>query len=267
MSTLPFAEVTDNAPGGSPTLLLVHGFPFDHSMWRNQIETLSRSCRVIAADLPGFGRSEMDPTAADRGLDMADYAAALVDLLDELEVTEPVIVCGFSMGGYVLWQLAHRFPDRIRALIVCDTRADADSDATMAARLKVADEVGQTGVEPIVTAMLPKLLAPLTIANRPEAVNQVAEMIRQASPASIAAAQRGMARRPDMRSSLPAFRWPALVVCGENDAISPPEVMRAITDSLPNSTYREIPDAGHMAPLENPNDFSAVLMEFIEGLA
>ena len=111
--------------------------------------------------------------------------------------------------------------------------------------------------------MLPKLLASATQASRPQVVSQVTEMIRQADPAAIAAAQRGMARRADMREDLTSFDWPALVVVGAEDAISPPSEMRSIADELPQATFCQIDDAGHMTTLENPAAVNQALLDFV----
>lgn len=258
-----------NICGKGQPLVLIHGFPFDHTMWQAQIDALSPICQVIAPDLRGFGRSPFADTAeyyAAEGVDMKDYSADLAAALESSEINEPVILCGFSMGGYILWQFARQYPERVKALVLCDTRADADSTEASAGRLEMAESVIGTGTEPVVEAMLPKLLAADTVANRPELVEKVASMIRQASPEAIAAAQRGMARRPDMQSELASFNWPALVLAGAEDVISPPAEMRAIAASLPQGKYCEIAAAGHMSPLENPDAFNQALIEFIASL-
>ena len=264
MSDTLHAKVTGDA--SLPPLLLVHGFPLNHTMWQAQIEPLSKLCRVIAPDLPGFGQSKLDMTEANRGLDMADYATALGELLDEMKMDQPVILCGFSMGGYILWQFARRYPERVQALVVCDTRADDDSAETIAARQSMAAGIFQSGVEPVVEAMMPKLLAKQTFDSRPEIAEQVAEIIRSTSPEAIAAAQRGMARRPDMQSALASFDWPALVVAGAEDAISPPDVLQAIANSLPQGKFVEIAGAGHMSPLESPDAFNEAVTDFVRSL-
>jgi len=261
-----FVEVTEQAPAGSPALLLIHGFPFDHMMWQAQLETLSPICRVIAPDLRGFGQSKIESVAAAEGVDMATYAADLCELLDSLQVEEPVILCGFSMGGYILWQFAQRFPERVKALVLCGTRALADSAEVGAARIKTAEEVLSLGTDGLAKGMLPKLLAAETLANRPEIVRQVTTMIRQAAPTATAAALRGMARRPDMQSALGGFDWPALVLVGAEDAISPPAEMQAIAKRLPQGKFSEIPAAGHMTVLENPHAVNQALVAFVESL-
>lgn len=250
---------------GAPVVLL-HGFPLDHTMWEPQIAALKDVCHVIAPDLRGFGRSTIDAEDAESGIEMARYASDVRSILDALDIHEPIILCGFSMGGYVLWQFVRLFPERVRAIVLCDTRAAADSPEALANRLKSATAVMQQGPGVVADAMLPKLLAPATRSNRPEVVERVDAMMRGTSAAAIAAAQRGMARRPDMREHLHGISMPALVIVGAEDAISPPAEMREIADALPNAEFVEIPQAGHMTTLENPTAVNAALVRFVAGL-
>lgn len=250
---------------GQPVVLL-HGYPLNHQMWTPQIAALSEHCRVIAPDLRGFGRSTLAEGDAERGIPMAQYAADVAALVDAIGVTEPVILCGFSMGGYIMWQFLQQFPDRVRAFVPCDTRAIADTDDARAGRLKAAAEVFQSGLEPIVEAMLPKVLADENRQSRPELVAEVTSIMQSCAPAAIAAALRGMADRPDVTAALASFTQPALVMVGSHDAISSPEEMRSIADKLPQAKFVEVPRAGHMTTLENPEAVNAALLEFVRSL-
>ena len=232
-------------------------------MWRFQESHLAESCRVIAPDLRGFGNSSLAPGDDSTGVEMARYAADLLALLDELGVTEPVILCGFSMGGYILWQFALAYPQRVRAVVVCDSRSDADSAEGRQGRLKMADEVVQSGTEPVAEAMIPRLLAHQTQQSRAEVVEQVRSLIVGASPEAIAAAQRGMARREDVGGRLSEITCPALLLVGEEDAISPPAHMREIAAGLPRGELVEIQAAGHMTVLENPAAVNSALERFV----
>lgn len=259
-------QLACHTQGEGAPLLLIHGFPFDHTMWEPQIETLASKCRVIAPDLRGYGGSTQHDDDATIGVDMGTYAADLVDILDQLEINEPVILCGFSMGGYILWQFALKYPDHVRALVLCDTRAAADSTEASEGRIKMADTIADTGVEPLVEGLTPKLLAAETLDSRPEIVKKVQAMIRDASPAAIAASQRGMARREDVRNQLATFEGPSLVLVGAEDAISPPDEMREIADCMPQAKFQEIAKAGHMTVLENPEAVNDALQAFLDEL-
>jgi 3-oxoadipate enol-lactonase len=257
------AELSYYEIGSGTPLVLLHGFPLDHTMWRAQIEALRGTCRVIAPDLRGFGRSSLAVGDAEQGLDMRRYADDVVAVLDHLGVNQPAILCGFSMGGYVLWQFVREYPDRVRAIVLCDTKATADSEEMRSARLAGAKEVLRSGTGPIAEGMLPKLLAPATLANRPDVVEEIGAIIRRTAPEAIAAAGRGMARRPDVRADLPGIQVPTLVIVGAKDAISSPEEMREIAEAMPDSEYVEVPNAGHMSPVENADAVSEALRRFV----
>lgn len=243
---------------GSP-LLLVHGFPLDHQMWAGQLSGLAGSQRVIAPDLRGFGKSQVTKGA----VPMEQYADDLAALLDALGIREPVTFCGLSMGGYIAWQFVQRHRQRVSKLVLCDTRAVADTDEAAEGRKKNADKVLHEGPAFLADSMLPKLFAPSSHAYLANTVEQTKNVILQTPREGIAAALLGMAQRPDVTSLLPSLDLPALVVCGEQDAIAPPAEMRQIALALPRATYVEIPAAGHMAPLEQPTAFNAALLHFL----
>lgn len=256
---LPDGRLNVVDEGTGPPLLFVHGFPLDHRMWKHQIEELSQSYRVIAPDLRGFGKSSS--VADEATLTMHDFADDLAGMLDVLEIDEPVCLVGLSMGGYVAFQFWERHRDRLSSLVLCDTRSIADSDEARENRFKTAQVVLESGSKPIAEAMSAKLFAP----NVSDSVlADVKTMIMEASPAGIAAASRGMADRPDVTDRLMEIDLPALVIAGEHDSISFPEEMRQMADRIPASRFAEIPDAGHMTPMENPPDFNRVLSGFLE---
>ena len=246
--------------GAGPVLLLVHGFPLDHCMWHGQIEGLSDRCRVIAPDLRGFGQSGGGGVI----LTMRQFADDLAALLEALDIREPVSFCGLSMGGYVAWQFWRRHATRLGRLILCDTRAEADTEETARARSMMVGRVLAEGASIAADAMIPKLFAKTTYDEQPELVEAVRRTMLGTQPASIAAAQRGMAERPDMTGVLAHVGVPTLVICGEHDAISPPAEMRALAAAIPGGDYRQIAGAGHMAPLERPLDVNAAIGEFLE---
>lgn len=251
------------ATGSGMPVVLLHGFPFDHRMWQAQVEALQGSCRVIAPDLRGFGNSSLGSADAVEGVEMAAHSADVAAVLDHASVEQPVILCGFSMGGYVLWQCWRQFSQRIRAIVLCDTKATADVPEAAAGRLKMAEEVVKSGTAPVADAMLPKLLAASTWDSQPEVVEQVEAMIHASEPMAIAAAQRGMARRPDVSGDLPSISCPALAIVGVEDAVSTPGEMKEIVTRLPHGKLVEIPAAGHMSTLENPEAVNEALLGFV----
>ncbi len=253
--------------GAGQPVLLIHGFPLDHTMWQAQIEALSERARVIAPDLRGFGNSPLGSADPRRGISMERFADDLAELLDTiaLGIDKPIVLVGFSMGGYIAWQFVHKHSQRLRALVQCDTRAVADTEEGRAGRLKMAENVAEWGSRRVAEMMGPKLFAPSTFETQPEIVSAVRSVVEGTSPAGIAAAQRGMAARSDMTDLLAQIKLPTLVLVGAEDAISPPAEMKSIAAAIPGAQFIVIPGAGHMTTMENPAAVNAALSEFIAG--
>jgi pimeloyl-ACP methyl ester carboxylesterase len=248
-----------DAGEGQP-LLLVHGFPLDHTMWRAQIDYFAGLCRVIAPDLRGFGGSD---GAGDK-TSMELFADDLARLLERLDVRWPAAFCGLSMGGYIAWQFLRRHPQRLERLILCDTRAAADSPEAAQARRESAARVLQKGAAVVAEAMAPKLLSDETRRRRPAVAAAVDRTMRAANPQGLAAALRGMAEREDATSLLGTIDIPTLVLCGEEDAISPVAEMRGLAQAIPGARFVEIPAAGHLAPLENPQPVNEAIRQHLQ---
>jgi pimeloyl-ACP methyl ester carboxylesterase len=243
-------------------VVLVHGFPLDHTMWDAQVEALSPHYRVIAPDLRGFGRSGV----TEGKVTMEQLADDLAAMLDALGVDEPVVFCGLSMGGYVAWQFWRKYAARVRALVLCDTRAIADAPDAAAGRLEAADRVLREGPGPLAEAMIPKLLPESSRKRNRHVAESLRRVILGAQPQGIAAAARGMAERPDVTSMLGQIDCPTLVLVGRLDRISTPEEMREIADAIPGARLVPIGEAGHMSPMENPKEVNAALLAFLEEL-
>lgn len=243
---------------GAP-LLLAHGFPLDHSMWQSQIDELSNEFRVIAPDLRGFGRSQVSTGT----VTMEQYADDLASLLNVLRIQEPITFCGLSMGGYIAWQFWRRHAARLKALILCDTRAAADTEEVARGRLLSAQQVVSSGLNTLVESMVPRLFADQTLREKTELVQKTRQVILSSSPEGIAAALRGMAARPDVTADLPRITVPTLVLCGEHDVISRVAEMRDIAAAIPHARFVVIPNAGHLAPLEQPAAVNAAIRKFM----
>jgi len=249
--------------GRGRPVLLVHAFPLDHSMWDAQAAALASRWRVIAPDLRGFGQSQV----SEGTVTMEQFADDLAGLLDELGIDEPVVYGGLSMGGYIGWQFYRKYASRVRAMILCDTRAVADTPEILAGRKDMIERVLREGLEPIAQTVIPKLLAASTIASHPELAARVHRMIASNDPQGIAAALRGMRDRPDATALLPEIRCPCLVLVGKFDAISTLEEMRSIAAKIPDAKLVTIAGAGHLTPLEQPAHTTTAMEEFLAGLA
>ncbi len=247
--------------GPSDPLVLLHAFPLNGRMFEPQLEAFSGDRRVVAPDYPGFGRSPRTPAHPD----VRYYAEGVRRLLDRLEL-ERVVLGGVSMGGYVAFGCIRLFPERISALVLANTRPDPDSEEIRQNRKKMAQRVADEGVEVLVELQMPRLLAPATLEKKKEVVENVRAMILESSPTGVVAALGAMRERPDSTPLLVRIDVPTLVVGGEEDAISSPEVMAAMAGKIPNSRHLTLPRAGHLSNLEAPKEFNAAMREFLAQL-
>lgn len=265
---MPLVNIADASfhvveEGSGPPLLLVHGFPLDHTMWRHQIAHFKATHRVIAPDLRGFGRSSVTSGT----VTMKQFADDVAAILPALGENRPVILCGLSMGGYVAWQFVEHHRSKLAALVVCDTKAAPDTPEAKQGRLEAAERLEREGTSFLADTMLPKLFGQQLLSAPPEYVQETTAVILRTDPRACAAAQRGMAERVDYRPQLGRIDLPTLVICGEKDVISPTKEMREIAAAIPGASHVEIPGASHMAPLEKPEPVNAALDAFLQSLA
>ena len=239
-------------------VVLIHGYPFNRSLWNEQVEALSSSYRVIVPDLRGFGESDSSAGPAS----MNRMAQDVAGLLDHLEISRAVI-CGLSMGGYVTLAFYKQFPSRVRALVLADTRAGADAEEAKQTRTQQAEKALAEGMAGIADAMLPKLLTPETVSKRPEIVKRVRDMMLKTKPEGAAAALLGMAEREDHASLLSKIAAPTLIVVGVEDAITPVADSEKMHNAIPGSRLVVLENAGHVSNLERTEEFNKNLMDFL----
>lgn len=246
--------------GQGKPMLLVHGFPLDNRMWRYQIDHFQTQYQVIAPDLRGFGKS--GPLEA--GASMQSFAEELIEMLDALEVKGPVILCGLSMGGYIAWQLARRWPNRFSHLIMCNTRAAADPAEIARARRIAAQGILANGSSGFIQEQMKRLVCETTSIHNPDVIDLVQSIMAATNPTSIAGALIALADRPDATPWLADITQPTLVIAAEEDVITPPAEMRAFADLIPNKKFVEIPEAGHLSPLEQPQAVNQAIQDFLQ---
>lgn len=245
--------------GTGPPVLLVHGFPMNRTMWDSQTVILTEQWHVLAPDLRGFGESGMTPGK----VTVQQHADDLAAMLDALEVNDPVMLVGLSMGGYVAFQFYEKYRDRVRGMVLCDTRAVPDTPEAAATRLQTADRVEREGPGVLAETMIPKMLSPATFETRPQVVEKLRRMILDGNPAGLAAAARGLAERPDFTPLLGRIQCPTLLIVGKDDAISPPQEMAGLARAIPGAKLVEIEAAGHVSPLERPAQVNTALVDFL----
>ena len=261
--------------GDGPLVLLLHGYPFDKSMWSEQLAAIAAAgFRAIAPDLRGLGETVAPTLAGDSAGEshrlksvplatMDEMARDAAALLDHLGV-EKAVICGLSMGGYVAFEFAHLFPSRVRGLVLAGTRAPADNEQEKAGREQQVQTMLRAGMVPISIATLPKLLAPRTLADRPDVVRRVRAMITRSDPKGAAAAQRGMAARRDYSEDLSKIDLPALIIVGRDDSIRPVADADFMHRGISNARLEIIEDAAHMTNMEQPEAFNDAVLGFLQ---
>jgi pimeloyl-ACP methyl ester carboxylesterase len=243
---------------GKDVVLLLHAFPLHSGMWARLTAALEKRHRVIAPDYRGLGKSGASPEPSTMELLAQDVRALLAHLR-----VERVSVAGLSMGGYLSFKLYRQAPGLFRGVALCDTKATADTDEGRANREKFAQTTLEKGLLWVADEMIPKLLRPEP---DPAVVKEVRSLIAGGTPAGVAAAQRGMARRPDSTPTLAAITCPALVVVGAQDGLTPPAESEKMAKAIKGAKLVRLPAAGHLSNLESPDAFNAAVAEFFGGL-
>jgi pimeloyl-ACP methyl ester carboxylesterase len=242
---------------GAPVVLL-HPFPVHHEFWLPVADALRDQYSLILPDLRGHGESE----AGDGPITMAKHARDLAKILDEEKVGRAPMA-GVSIGGYVLFEFWREHRERISALGLFNTRAQADNSQEQATRLQAAGNVLEQGTEQFFLGMAEKVMGPTPRSLRPDLVESALRMMRKASAEDIAAIQRGMAGRPDSVETLKTINVPTLVVTGEEDKMTGLPEARLMKDSIAASQLKVIARAGHYSPWEQPQAASELLREFL----
>jgi len=254
----------DSAPEGAtlPVMVLVHAFPLAASMWEPQLREPPTGWRLLAPDLRGFGGSS-DVDAQNPSI--ADYAMDVIDLLRELNVSRAVIA-GLSMGGYVSLALLREARGVIRALVLADTRAAADTLEGRANRRSTLALVDREGSSGVAREMPAKMLGSTSREHRPDLEASIRRIIKQQSPLAIRGAVVRLMERPDSSPLLPSIDVPCLVLVGDEDTITPPEEVRRMAEAIPSAELAVITGAGHLSNLEQPARFGAAVSTFLSRL-
>ncbi|MGH9222928.1 MAG: alpha/beta fold hydrolase [Acidimicrobiales bacterium] len=237
-----------------PAVVLLHAFPMDARMWQPQVDALSDRWRVVTPEVDFTRYPTVDA--------MADAVAILIA---EQELA-PVVLGGLSMGGYVALAVLRRHPEVVRALVLADTRAGADTDEVRERRTKQQGQVAEAAsATPVTEAMVGALPGATTKADRPDVIRHIAGLMDGATVAGVTAALEAMKARPDSTGDLAGIGVPTLVVVGEEDGVSPPDVAQDMARRLPNARLAVIPGAGHLSNLETPEAFNRELLAFLDG--
>ena len=256
-----FSMAYTDAGQGLP-VLLVHGYPLSRRMWQPQVEELSAVARVIAPDLRGHGDSQAVPGPYSMEL----FADDLNALLDALGVTQKIVLCGLSMGGYAAFAFYRKYAARLAGLVLTATQAGPDSTEARLARMQTANVAREQGLNAIVEGMLPRILSPKTYQQQPALVEQVRAIMFQTSLEGVLGDLAGLRERPDSKPILSQISIPTLLLPGADDPIIPLAEAQAMHAAIPGARLEIIPDAGHLPNLENPAAFNQALRKLLEDI-
>src|SRR5687768_9279925 len=249
--------------GVGPAVVLIHGYPFNRSLWTEQTDALTSRFRVVTPDLRGFGESASGERDGSEGpVTMNRMAQDVAELMDHLGI-EQAVIGGLSMGGYVALAFVKQFPSRVKALVLADTRAQADTEEGKQTRHQQAEKALAEGMAGIADGMLPKLLTPDTVSKRPEIVRRVREMMLKTKPEGAAGALLGMAERDDNTPLLSQISCPTLILVGHDDPITPVPDSEKMHREIAGSRLVVLENAAHVSNLERTELFNEELLRFL----
>jgi pimeloyl-ACP methyl ester carboxylesterase len=244
---------------GLPVVLL-HGFPLNHLIWKHQVHDLASVCRVITPDLRGFGHShDANPFT------IQSLAEDVYILLSNIRAL-PCVIGGLSMGGYVALAYERHYSSTLRGLMLIDTRASADNAEGRAGRDAMIELARTSGSSAVAEKMMPRMLSPGTAESRPEVVAELKAMMENTPATTIAHAQAAMRDRADFSPTLSRIAAPTLIIVGDSDALTPPVFSQEMHAAIAGSTLATISGAGHMAPMEQPQQVSRAIRQFLKSL-
>jgi 3-oxoadipate enol-lactonase len=247
-------------PNGLPAVF-IHGFPFNHEMWDPQMRTLSNRIRAISYDIRGHGASDV----GDGQFTIELFVDDLIALLDHL-VIDKAVLCGLSMGGYIALRAIERYPERVRALVLCDTKSEPDGNEAKIKRAATLKSIKSAGVPAFADEFVKSIFAPETCRVNDALVDRIRRMIVANAPLGISGTLLALAARTDTTPSLPAIHVPTLILTGDQDILTPPAAAEALHDRITGSRMAIVPKAGHMSNLENPAFFDSELESFLDPL-
>lgn len=253
------AELSYEVIGKGAPVVLLHPFPAHHEFWLPAAQALSTRYRLILPDLRGHGSS----SAGDGPATMEKHACDVLRICDQEEVGRAAFA-GVSIGGYTMFEFWRRFRQRVAVLALCNTRPQAETAESRAARLKTAADVLEHGTEPFIASMVPKVFGQTTIATRPDLIDAAQQMMRKMAPNAVNLVQKGMADRPDSVATLKTITVPTLILAGDEDVATPVTDAELMRQNIPGADLKVVSRAGHYAVFEQPQAAGAVLRQFLD---
>lgn len=240
-------------------IIFIHGFPFDHWMWHNQINKLQKNYYCVAYDARGLG----DSYVGDGQYTMEAYVYDLFAIMNHLKLDRPVL-CGLSMGGYITLRAAELDQTKFKGLILCDTRTDADDDAGKLVRASKINQINTDGLDAFVEDFVTSLFSDQTIKDKPKMFKEVIERCKQSNPIGVKGALIAIMSRTNTSPFLEKINLPALLIAGSFDKLTPPALMRNMSEKIKDAEFGITPHAGHISPLENPGFVNDLISGFLK---
>jgi len=240
------------------TILFVHGFPYDHSMWQAQVDEFSKDYKCVSYDIRGLGESP----AGDGQVTMESFVDDLEKIIEELKPSKPIL-CGLSMGGYISLRALERMQETFSAVILCDTKSEADNNEGKLKRATGIKRINEEGLAPFAKEFITNCFGDNFKQNRKEELQKIIGKSSQFNPVGVKGCLFAMLSRTDTTTSLSNIKLPILIICGEQDALTPPPVMRDMFHRISKADFVEIPKAGHMTPIENPQLVNKAIRDFL----
>lgn len=242
-------------------IIFVHGFPYEHTMWKEQISEFSKNYFCVAYDIRGLGQSP----AGNGQFTMESFVDDLETIIDDLKLDKPIL-CGLSIGGYISLRALERFPKKFSAAILCDTRSEADNNEGKLKRAAGIKRISTEGLATFAKDFITNCFGDHFKKNKITELDKIIDNSSKFDPAGVKGCLLAMLGRTDTTESLEKIKIPTLLICGEQDALTPPAVMKEMHKKINNAEYIEIKNAGHMTPIENPEEVNNAIRNFLKRL-
>ena len=243
------------------SIIFLHGFPYDHTMWKAQIDELSEKYFCVTYDIRGLGESPV----GDGQYTMESFVDDLETIIKELKLEKPIL-CGLSMGGYIGLRALERMEEKFSAAILCDTRADADGNEGKLKRAAAIKRINTEGLAPFAKDFITNCFGDNYKQHNKEEFEKRIAKSSGFNPVGVKGSLLAMLGRNDTTEYLGKIKIPVLVICGENDALTPPPVMKSLADKINGAEFVIIKNSGHMSPIENPREVNDAITKFLDRL-
>jgi len=243
----------------SKSIVFVHGFPFDQRMWQAQVEELSKEKFCVTYDIRGLGESPV----GDGQFTMEIFVDDLESIINEMKLDKPIL-CGLSMGGYISLRAIEKMQEKFSALILCDTKSETDDNEGKLKRAAAIKQINSGNFDGFIESFVRNCFGEKFVNENNAEYRMVVERSKKNNPVGVKGCLLAMAGRTDTTRILPKIKLPTLIICGSEDKLTPPSVMKPMTEQIPNSEFILVESAGHMTPIEYPKVISRAIKDFLK---